>query len=172
MRRPGGSGTEAECISSTIGAGKSWYADVLSYARRGGVKGLKLGSSVEAGEYTRTGVVNNGNVWKQRLTVAEEGPVNENRLVAGVLGPWAVSGGTNQVTGPENRVTHGFPAEAGKWDETEIERKLYPHQPTPEFWRKHREPEWLTIQRELQQHKDLTLQLIWEEYRINRRRRL
>ena len=30
-----------------------------------------------------------------------------------------------------------------------------------------REPEWLTIQRELQRHQDLTLQLIWEEYRIN-----
>lgn len=57
--------------------------------------------------------------------------------------------------------------EAGQWDEAEIERKLYPHKPAPEFWRKHREPEWLTIQRELQQHKDLTLQLIWEEYRIN-----
>ena len=57
--------------------------------------------------------------------------------------------------------------EAGEWDEAEIERTLYPPQPTPEFWRKHREPEWPTIQRELQRHQDLTLQLIWEEYRIN-----
>ena len=57
--------------------------------------------------------------------------------------------------------------EAGEWDEAEIERKLYPQQPTPEFWRKHREPEWPAIQRELQRHQDLTLQLIWEEYRIN-----
>ena len=57
--------------------------------------------------------------------------------------------------------------EAGEWDEAEIGRKLYPHKPTPEFWPKHREPDWLTIQRELQGHKDLTLQLIWEEYRIN-----
>ncbi len=57
--------------------------------------------------------------------------------------------------------------EAGEWDEAEIERKLYPRKSTPELWRKHREPEWLTIQRELQRHQDLTLQLIWEEYRIN-----
>ncbi len=56
---------------------------------------------------------------------------------------------------------------AGAWDEAEIERKLYPHQPTPEFWRKHPGPEWLTIQRELQRHKGPAPQLIWE-YRINR----
>ncbi len=115
--------TETECISSTIGAGKSWYADGVSYAPHGGLKGLTLGNGLAEGavfnnrmqvgemtlgsggsvwklvnEYTRTGVVNNGNVWKQRLTipgkpvivtafdydgvnrltVAEEGPANEN----------------------------------------------------------------------------------------------
>lgn len=81
---------------------------------------MTLGSGVDAGGYTRTGVVNNGNIWKQRLTisgkpviltafdgvnrvtVAEEGPVNENRLVAGVLDPGAVSarlpGGTGTTT--------------------------------------------------------------------------
>lgn len=57
--------------------------------------------------------------------------------------------------------------DVGEWNEAEIERKLYPHKPAPEFWRKHREPDWLTIQGELQRHKDLTLRLIWEEYRIN-----
>ena len=57
--------------------------------------------------------------------------------------------------------------EAGQWDEAEIERKLYPHRTTPEFWRKHHEPDWLAIQRDLQSRKELTLQLVWEEYRID-----
>lgn len=55
--------------------------------------------------------------------------------------------------------------EAGEWDEAEIERKLFPHQPAPEFWRKHQEPDWQKIQTEMPQHKDLTLQLVWDEYR-------
>ena len=56
--------------------------------------------------------------------------------------------------------------EAGAWEEAEIERKLYPRQPAPEFWRKHHEPDWLSIQRDLLSRKELTLQLVWEEYRI------
>jgi transposase len=55
--------------------------------------------------------------------------------------------------------------EAGEWDEAEMERKLYPHKPAPESWRNHDEPEWLKLQQDLQQNKDLTLQLAWEEYR-------
>ena len=57
--------------------------------------------------------------------------------------------------------------EASQWEEAEIERKLYPRQPAPEFWRKHQPPDWLTIQRDLQSHQELTLQLVWEEYRID-----
>ena len=56
--------------------------------------------------------------------------------------------------------------EASEWEEAEIERKLYPRQPVPEFWRKHHEPDWLSIQPDLLSRKELTLQLVWEEYRI------
>ena len=56
---------------------------------------------------------------------------------------------------------------ASQWEEAEIERKLYPRQPAPEFWRKHHRPDWLSIQRDLLSRKELTLQLVWEEYRIN-----
>ena len=55
--------------------------------------------------------------------------------------------------------------EARAWDEAEVERRLFPPQPAPEFWRKHAAPDWGQIQRDLQQHPDLTLQLVWDEYR-------
>jgi len=51
------------------------------------------------------------------------------------------------------------------WNDTQIEQKLFPQRPTPAVWRKHREPDWAAIQRDLQTHKDLTLQLVWQEQR-------
>jgi transposase len=37
--------------------------------------------------------------------------------------------------------------------------------PQPAVWRKHPEPDWTQIHQELQTHKDLTLQLVWQEGR-------
>ena len=51
------------------------------------------------------------------------------------------------------------------WDEREIEQALFPQHPTPAVWRKHTEPDWTRIQQELQTHKNLTLQLVWQEGR-------
>ncbi|MEO7652470.1 MAG: hypothetical protein ABIZ80_18555, partial [Bryobacteraceae bacterium] len=39
--------------------------------------------------------------------------------------------------------------------------------PVPSIWRKHAEPEWTKVHEELQTHKDLTLQLVWQEGREN-----
>jgi len=51
------------------------------------------------------------------------------------------------------------------WDDQKIEKALFPQRPAPAVWRKHPEPEWTQIHQELQTHKDLTLQLIWQEKR-------
>jgi transposase len=51
------------------------------------------------------------------------------------------------------------------WGEQQIEQALFPQRPTPEVWRKHPEPDWTQIHQELQTHKDLTLQLVWQESR-------
>jgi transposase len=51
------------------------------------------------------------------------------------------------------------------WDEQQIEQALFPQRPAPSAWRKHPEPEWAKIHEELQRHKDLTLQLVWQEGR-------
>lgn len=51
------------------------------------------------------------------------------------------------------------------WDDQQIEQKLFPQRPAPGIWRKHTEPDWTQIHRDLQTHKDLTLQLIWQELR-------
>lgn len=51
------------------------------------------------------------------------------------------------------------------WDDQQIEQALFPHRPTPAFWRKHPEPDWTQIHQDLQTHKDLTLQLVWQEGR-------
>ena len=51
------------------------------------------------------------------------------------------------------------------WDDQQIERTLFPQRPGPAIWRKHAEPDWTGIHQELQTHKDLTLQLIWQEGR-------
>ena len=51
------------------------------------------------------------------------------------------------------------------WDDRQIEQTLYPQRPAPAVWRKHPEPVWPQIQQELQTHKNLTLQLVWQEGR-------
>jgi transposase len=53
------------------------------------------------------------------------------------------------------------------WDDSQVERTLFPQRPVPAFWRKHPEPDWGQIHQELQTHKDLTLQLVWQEGREN-----
>ena len=56
---------------------------------------------------------------------------------------------------------------AEKWDDQRIERTLFPQRLGPVSWRKHPEPDWEKIHGELQRHKDLTLQLVWQEGREN-----
>ena len=51
------------------------------------------------------------------------------------------------------------------WGDQEIERRLFPTRPAPAVWRKHAEPDWTQIHQELQTHKNLTLQLVWQEAR-------
>ena len=51
------------------------------------------------------------------------------------------------------------------WDDQQIEQALFPQRPAPAVWRKHREPDWAKVHQELQTHKSLTLQLIWQEGR-------
>jgi len=51
------------------------------------------------------------------------------------------------------------------WGDQQIEQALFPQRPAPAVWRKHPEPDWLQIHQELQTHKDLTLQLVWQEQR-------
>jgi transposase len=53
------------------------------------------------------------------------------------------------------------------WDDRRIEQALFPQRPAPAVWRKHPEPDWTKIHQELQTHKDLTLQLVWQEAREN-----
>jgi transposase len=53
------------------------------------------------------------------------------------------------------------------WDDAQVERTLFPQRPEPAVWRKHPEPDWARIHEELQTHKDLTLQLVWQEGREN-----
>jgi hypothetical protein len=51
------------------------------------------------------------------------------------------------------------------WDDGRIEQTLFPRRPSPEVWRKHPEPDWARIHQDLQTHKNLTLQLAWQEER-------
>jgi len=51
------------------------------------------------------------------------------------------------------------------WGDQQIEQAVFPQRPDPAIWRKHPEPDWPQIHQELQTHKDLTLQLIWQESR-------
>ncbi len=55
--------------------------------------------------------------------------------------------------------------EVADWDEGRLRATLLPAQrPTP-AWRKGAEPDFAAMRRELQTHKHLTLQLLWQEYR-------
>jgi transposase len=49
------------------------------------------------------------------------------------------------------------------WDDQQLEQALFPQRPAPAIWRKHPEPDWAKIHEELQTHKNLTLQLVWQE---------
>jgi transposase len=51
------------------------------------------------------------------------------------------------------------------WGDRQIEQALFPQRPAPAVWRKHPEPDWKQIHQELQTHKNLTLQLVWQEGR-------
>ena len=52
------------------------------------------------------------------------------------------------------------------WGDPQIGEALFPRQRrSPDVWRKHPEPDWAGIHKELQTHKNLTLQLIWQEKR-------
>jgi transposase len=51
------------------------------------------------------------------------------------------------------------------WDEHHLEQALFPQRPAPSIWRKHPEPDWTKVHEDLQTHKDLTLQLVWQEGR-------
>src|SRR5437763_5825099 len=51
------------------------------------------------------------------------------------------------------------------WDDRKIEETLFPKRPTVAVWHKYPEPDWTQIHQELQTHKDLTLQLVWQEGR-------
>jgi transposase len=52
-----------------------------------------------------------------------------------------------------------------QWDEPRLIAALMPQQPIPSPRNRLSEPDFATLHAELQQHKDLTLQLVWEEYR-------
>jgi transposase len=52
------------------------------------------------------------------------------------------------------------------WSEEELEAKLFGNQPVPtQAARQRPQPDWKSIHEQLQQHRHLTLQLVWEEYR-------
>ena len=55
------------------------------------------------------------------------------------------------------------------WDEDRLRSALSPSSIPAPSWRKADEPDYAEIRRELQTHKHLTLQLLWEEYRQQHR---
>jgi transposase len=59
----------------------------------------------------------------------------------------------------------GWPLPEGVGEE-ELEAKLFGNQPVQAAaMRQRSQPDWSTIHQQLQQHRHLTLQLVWEEYR-------
>ena len=59
----------------------------------------------------------------------------------------------------------GWPLPAG-CSEEELEAKLFGKQPVQsKAGRERPQPDWKSIHAQLQQHRHLTLQLVWEEYR-------
>ena len=60
----------------------------------------------------------------------------------------------------------GWPLPEG-WGEEELEAKLFGNRPVrAKAVRERPQPDWKTIHQQLQQHRHLTLQLVWEEYRL------
>jgi transposase len=55
--------------------------------------------------------------------------------------------------------------EIADWDDVELEKALFSHGPVAIPRPAHSIPEFANIHRELQNHKHVTLQLVWEEYR-------
>ncbi len=55
-----------------------------------------------------------------------------------------------------------LPAE---WGDRQLAEALFPQRPQPELRRKDALPDFATLHQELQIHRHLTLQLVWEEYR-------
>jgi len=53
------------------------------------------------------------------------------------------------------------------WDEPRLAATLLPKTPAPPKRERRPPPEFAAVHNELQQHKHLTLQLLWEEYRAN-----
>jgi hypothetical protein len=82
--------------------------------------------------------------------------------------PWRAGGSTERWRTPgvaTEEADHAgvrWPLPAD-WDDSQVERTLFPQRPVPAFWRKHPEPDWAQIHQELQTHKDLTLQLVWQD---------
>jgi transposase len=57
----------------------------------------------------------------------------------------------------------GWPLPEG-WSEEELEAKLFANQPVPiQAARQRPQPDWKSIHEQLQQHRHLTLQLVWED---------
>lgn len=57
--------------------------------------------------------------------------------------------------------------EVADWDETRLTAALLPRPPAEAKPRRPPEPDFAAIQAELQQHRHLTLQLVWEEYQTS-----
>ena len=58
--------------------------------------------------------------------------------------------------------------EVADWDEDRLRAALTPASSPAPSWRKTDEPDFAAMRRELQTHKHLTLQLLWQEYRQQR----
>jgi transposase len=56
-------------------------------------------------------------------------------------------------------------ADVAEWDEDRLVAALLPSSNPATPWRKTAEPDYAAMRRELQTHKHLTLQLLWQEYR-------
>ncbi len=57
--------------------------------------------------------------------------------------------------------------DAAEWDDRQIELALFPNRPPPSIRRKHPEPDWAAIHKDLRTQKNLTLQMVWQEGREN-----
>ena len=54
---------------------------------------------------------------------------------------------------------------AENWNDQQMEQELFRQRPAPAVWRRYPEPDWTQVHQQLQTHKDLTLQLVWQERR-------